>query len=185
MCAQHWCTLVQGIGSFTGGGSLPYKWFWPQVTETIWSRCQNLIRKPGQKQRQSRERERRYLSGRMKCWERRQRSAVEANKKKTAVKKRSVKCDTPLTQLLWDGAVWQISNMLMRKRPTSPYLLNLLPKHWTHPVILSASPCLSPLPPALQYKKDFVPSASYRTFHSVDQHNLLTLPLWSQTTTNK
>lgn len=78
---------------------------------------------------------------------------MEAKKKK--FKKRSVKCDTSLTQLLWDGAVWQISNMLMRKRPTFLYLPNLLLHQRTHPVILS--PHTLSLPPAVWKKKCFVP----------------------------
>lgn len=88
-CAKHWRISVQaGYQLFTGGGYLPYHSFRPPVTETIWSHCQNLIRKRGQKQRLRGEQG--YFSGRMKCLGRSQRSAVEAKKKSGVKKKKGV-----------------------------------------------------------------------------------------------
>lgn len=119
------------------GMHLPYHLFWPPVTETIWSRCQNLIRE----WKRLREVQNDWNKERGKSsaiWERRWRErkaerdrvakreadkdAVEA-KRKVEVKECEI-WHSPLTQLLWDRAVQQISDMLMGKRPTSLYLPN-------------------------------------------------------------
>lgn len=141
------------------GVHLPYHLFWPPVTETIWTRCQNLIRewkRPGEVQRDwnkgderappfEKETERERRAERESEWGKREadKEAVEAERK-VDVKECEI-WHSPLTQLLWDRAVQQISNMLMGKRPSTLYLPNPPTQPKTHPVILSplqASPSL-------------------------------------------
>lgn len=181
-CVPSTYALVCRVSALYGGRSLPYHSFWPPVTETIWSRCQNPIRKRGQKQRQSRER--RYLSGRMKCWERSQRSAVEAKKKKNWSEKKGVWNVT----LHWlscyeTGQFGRFLTCSWENTLLLPTSLTFSPSREHTLSFCQCHPACPRFPLLSHIKKGFVSSAFYRTLHSVYQHNLLTL--WSQTTTDK
>lgn len=120
------------------GTHSPYHLFWPPVTQTMCIRCQNpiceLVREAkrgadGLKQRRGKSSaiwERDRETGRQEEVEV-DKEAVEAERKVEVNE-----CEiwhSPLTQLLWERAVQQISNMLMGKCLSTLYL----PKPLTQP----------------------------------------------------
>lgn len=107
------------------GEALSYHVCWPPVTDTIWTHCQNLIHErkeakrgeEGLKQRRGKT---------WAIWERNKDRKRERETDKESVgveRKVEVKeCEIwhfLLTHLFWCGAVQQISNMLMGKRPSA------------------------------------------------------------------